>query len=350
MVGAFMQPVETPGIHGKISWKTNLRRLTALNWSDIKQIATQTINNWYSHNAPRLGASLAFYTLLSLAPLLLIVVAIAGLVFGRKAATGQLVWQIQDLVGYNVAETVQTLLSAPGVQSAGTLATILGILALIYGATTVVAELRDALNTIWCVPRREQSGWRSIVSLLRDRTMAFATVIGIGFLLLVSLTVNAALAAAGAHYDALLPASPVLLQIVDFCISYLVISGLFAIIYKLVPDLRLEWRDVIPGALVTGLLFSLGRFVIGMYLGRTGIASAYGAAGSLVVLLLWVYYSAQIFFLGAEFTQAYAQTFGSHPCDRIDRDVRIAANVAEIDQPDAAPVDPDNKEPMVKLT
>jgi membrane protein len=344
-----MQPVETPGIHGKITWKTNLRRLLALNWGDITGLFTTTANNWYAHNAPRLGASVAFYTLLSLAPLLLIVVAVAGLVYGREAAAGQLVWQIEDLIGREGAETVQTMLASASVQGAGTLATILGALALIYGATTVVAELRDALNTIWCVRRKERTGWRSIISLLRDRTMAFATVLGIGFLLLVSLTINAALAAAGARYEALLPASPILLQIVDFIVSYFVITFLFALIYKLVPDLHLEWRDVVPGALFTALLFGVGRFIIGMYIGRAGVGTTYGAAGSLVILLFWVYYSAQIFFLGAEFTQAYAQMYGSHPCDRVGREVTIASSVSEIEKP-LVPAEPDNEEPMVKLT
>jgi membrane protein len=165
-----------------------------------------------------------------------------------------------------------------------------------------------------------------------------------------SLSINAALAAAGARYDALLPASPVLLQIADFFVSYFVITALFAVVYKLLPDVRLEWRDVIPGALVTSLLFSLGRFAIGMYVGRASIGSAYGAAGSLVILLLWVYYSAQIFFLGAEFTQVYAQTYGSRPCDGIDREVRVASTVAEIDRPLADPSDLDREEPLVRLT
>jgi membrane protein len=343
-----MQPVETPGIHGKITWKTNLRRLTALNWADIRKLFTETAGNWYSHNAPRLGASVAFYTLLSLAPLLLIVVAIAGLVYGQQAATGQLVWQIEDLIGRPGAQIVQTLLASASFRGGGTLATVLGLLALAYGASTVVAELRDALNTIWCVRRRERSGWRSVVSLLRDRTLAFAAVVCIGFLLLLSLTFNAALAALTARYAWMLPASPVFLQIVDFCVSYFVITFLFALVYKLLPDLQLEWRDVIPGALFTALLFSIGRFLIGMYLGRAGVESTYGAAGSLVVLLFWVYYSAQIFFLGAEFTQVYAQTFGSRPCDHVGREVRIANRISEIDKP--APAEPEPDEPLVKLS
>jgi membrane protein len=173
-------------------------------------------------------------------------------------------------------------------------------------------------------------------------------VLGIGFLLLVSLTVNAALAAAGARYGALLPANPALLQFVDFIVSYLVITFLFAIIYKLLPDLTLEWRDVVPGALMTALLFGIGRFAIGMYLGRAGPGSAYGAAGSLVILLFWVYYSAQIFFLGAEFTQAYAQTFGSHPCDRLAPDVHVATSLSEIDHP-ASKSEPGG-EKVVKLS
>ncbi len=300
------------------------------------------MNNWFTHNAPRLGASLAFYTLLSLAPLLIIVVAVAGAVFGREAAEGQLVWQIQDLIGREGAITIQAMLRGTQQPGAGTIASVIGVLALLYGATSVVAELRDALNTIWCVPRKEQTGIRSLLAILVERTISLAMVLAVGFLLLVSLTINAALSAVGKRFQWWLPSPEYVLQAVDFLITYFVIAGIFLLIYKFVPDLRLEWRDVIPGALVTALLFGVGRTLIGMYLGKAGVGSTYGAAGSLVLILFWVYYSAQIFFFGAEFTQAYAQHFGSRPCDRIGREVQI------VDRDQPAPAG--GGEPVVRLS
>lgn len=343
-----MEPIETPGIDTHLGWRTQWRRLCGLHWSDIRQMLSQTALNWYEHNVPRLGASVAFYTLLSLAPLLVIVVAMASLVFGRRAAEGQLVWQIQDLIGLEAAGTVQTLLQAAQTPGAGLIASVLGGLTLIYGATAVVSELRSALNTIWCVPKRDQTGLRSLISVLKDRTLAFATVLGIGFLLLVSLTINAAVSALNDRYGAALPFPAAALRYSDLFVSFVVITFLFALIYKLLPDLRLEWRDVIPGALFTSFLFSAGKILIGMYLGRASIGSTYGAAGSLVVLLLWVYYSAQIFFLGAEFTQAYAQTFGSRPCDGLDKKVEIVSSVEEAERP--AVEEPEKGKKLVELS
>jgi membrane protein len=318
--------VSTTGVDDKPGWRVELRRVFVLRWKDVRDLLTTTLVQWYVHNIPRLGASVAFYTLLSLAPLLVIVIAVAGAAFGRQAAEGQLVWQIQDLIGREGAETVQALLRGARQPGAGALATAIGLGALVFAATAVVSELRDALNTIWCVPKKPATGLQSIVAVLVDRTLAFAVVIGFGFLLLVSLAVNAALVAIGDRYQQWLPSPEYVLQSVDFVFSYFVIAFLFAMIYKLLPDLRLEWRDVIPGALLTSLLFSAGKTLIGLYLGKAGIASTYGAAGSLVVLLFWVYYSAQIFFLGAEFTQAYAQRFGSRPCDRVGAEVKIVSD------------------------
>lgn len=325
-------PLATPGIDCEPSFRVKVRRIVALGWTDFTSLVGTAVDNWFAHNVPRLGASVAFYTLLSLAPLLIIVIAVAGAVFGKEAAEGQLVWQIQDLIGRDGAETVQTLLRGAQKPVAGGLATVLGLLTLFYGAGTVVSELRDAMNTIWCVPPNNQTGIRSILSMLRDRTVAFAIVLGIGFLLLVSLAVNAALSALGGRFQYLFPAPAWAFKALDFLITYVVIAVIFAVMYKWLPNLYIEWRDVILGAMLTSLLFGLGKYLIGVYLGTAGIASTYGAAGSLVVVLVWVYYSAQIFFLGAEFTRAYAQLFGSHPCDRVGREVRIVSN---IDSPEA---------------
>lgn len=316
-------PIETTGVREKIGWRTHLERLRRISAADVRQLLSMTVNNWFLHNVPRLGASLAFYTMLSLAPLLIVVIAIASLAFGREAATGRLVWQIQDLVGRPGAEAIQAIIQGAQRQQTGVIATVLGLLTLLYGATSVVAELRSALNTIWCVRVSEQTGLQSILEVLRERTISFALVLGVGFLLVVSLAVNAALAAVGPRIHSYLPTPEWLLHVADFGITWIVIGSLFAVIYKYLPDLYLEWLDVLPGAVATSLLFSLGKIVIGVYIGKAGVASAYGAAGSLVVVLLWVYYSAQIFFFGAEFTQAWAQTFGSRPCGRAAVQVEI---------------------------
>lgn len=321
-----MEPVEATGTELHLGWRTQWRRMRTLTTGDVVDLLKTTANNWYDHNVPRLGASVTFYTLLSLAPLLVIVVAVASFFFGREAAEGQLVWQIRDLIGDNGAETVQALLQGAQRTGGGLFASVLGFITLTYGATAAVAELRDALNTIWCVPKKQQSGLRGVLAVLLDRTVAFATVVGLGFLLLVSLTVNTVLSALGERYHLILPTTEFVLHLIELLVSFFVIALLFALIYKLLPDLPLTWRDVIPGAIVTALLFSAGKVAIGMYLGRATIASTYGAAGSLVILLLWVYYSAQIFFFGAEFTQAYAQTFGSRPCDRAARAARVIAS------------------------
>lgn len=324
-------PLSTPGIDCEPSLRAKIRRIVGLEWKDLSALLSTAVDNWFEHNVPRLGASVAFYTLLSLAPLLIIVIAVAGAIFGEDAARGQLVWQIQDLIGRDGAETVQTLLKGAQRPAAGTMATILGLLTLFYGAGTVVAELRDALNIIWCAPQKKTSGLNTVMTILRDRTVAFAIVLGIGFLLIVSLTVNAALSAIGERFNTLLPLPAWAFKAIDFLITYFAIAILFAMIYKWLPNLHIEWRDVILGAMITSLLFGLGKYLIGIYLGTAGIASTYGAAGSLVVVLVWVYYSAQIFFLGAEFTMAYAQLYGSHPCDRLQREVQI---VASIDRPE----------------
>jgi len=341
-----MEPLATPGVHSEPGFREHLRTLLSLGRQEISGLFSDAIGKWFEHNVPRLSASVAFYTLLSLAPLVLIVVAIAGMAFGREAAAGQLVWQIQDLIGREGVEIVSGLIRAADAAGASVIATIVGTLALMWGATVVVADLRDSLNTIWCVPKKETAGLQTLVSILVDRTVALGTVIGVGFLLLVSLTVSATLSAVGSRFGTALPIPEAALQFLDLFLSYCVISFLFAIVYKLLPDLYLEWRDVIPGGLFTGLLFSIGKVLIGMYLGKASVASAWGAAGSLVILLLWVYYSAQIFFLGAEFTQAYAQRFGSRPCDRIGKEVKIFSDGSA---PETRTAAEDGRESLIQM-
>lgn len=330
-------PLSTPGIDCEPSFRTKVRRVLGLRWSELSALVNSALENYTAHSIPRLAASVAFYTLLSLAPLLIIVIGVAGFFFGREAAQGQLVWQIQDLIGRDGAETVQTLIKGAQKPAAGIFTTIFGLLTLFYGAGTVISELRDALNTIWCVQAKQVSGLNTLVSILRDRTVAFGIVLGIGFLLLVSLAVNAALSAVGERFGAALPLPSWTLKALDFAITYVVITFLFAVMYKWLPNLYIEWRDVILGAMMTALLFGLGKYLIGIYLGTAGIASTYGAAGSLVVVLIWVYYSAQIFFLGAEFTRAYAQLYGSHPCDRPARDIQLVSSIDEPEQTSGQP-------------
>jgi membrane protein len=342
-------PVYTPGTETELPPRLEWRLITSVRWSEVKQVLEMVVNNWIKHSVPRLSASLAFYTLLSLAPLLIIVLAIASAVFGRKAAEGQLVWQIQDLIGREGAITVQTLLRGAQQPGSGMVPTILGLVALSIGATTVVSELRSALNTIWCVPVKEETTVRSIVSVLVDRTLSFAMVLGIGFLLLVSLAINAALSALGDSYNAFFQTPEWALQFVDFTVTYLVITVLFALLYKLMPDLDIAWRDVALGAALTALLFTLGKTLIGIYLGKAGIASTYGAAGSLVVVVIWVYYSAQIFFFGAEFSQAYAQHFGSRPCDRVAAKLKLPGESRNASEIKISPPGEQSERPPTKI-
>jgi membrane protein len=291
----------------------HFRQFCWLRPKELLALLKETVIEWSNDNVPRLGASLAFYTLLSMAPLLVVVVAIAAIAYGKQAAEGQLFWQIRGLVGSQGARTIQGLLEGAYKPGTGALATVLGLLTLAVGATSVVVELRGALNTIWHVPAGPDStGLSSVLRLVRERFYSFALVLGVGFLLLVSLVLNACLAAMGKFFGGFLPAPEGLLQAATSLISFMVVTGLFAAIYKLMPDVRLKWSDVTVGASVTALLFTAGKHLIGLYLGKASFGSTYGAAGSLVVVLVWVYYSSQLFFLGAEFTKVYTKKFGSH--------------------------------------
>jgi len=276
-------------------------------WRLIKEVFSRFIDN----NAPRLGAALAYYTVFSMAPLLVVVVGIAGMAFGKAAAQGQIVWQIQNLVGPEGAKAIQALLTATQKPTSGVIATVIGLFLLFLGASGVFLELRDSLNLLWGV-KTPGSGFRGMVAA---RFFSFAMVLAVGFLLLVSLILSAVLAALGKFVGGYLPVSEPVLHLLTLVVSLLVFTALFALLYKVVPDLPVAWNDVWIGAGVTSLLFSLGKFLIGFYLGKAAVGSAYGAAGSLVVFLAWVYYSAQIFFLGAEFTHLYSTRHGSHSHD-----------------------------------
>jgi len=284
----------------------------SLRWFDIKNLFAESFKEWSRHNAPRLGASLAFYSLLSLTPLLLIVVAIGGLAFGEKAAESQLVSQIGALAGPQGAMGIQALLQGTRNTAHGLIATVFGLLTLWFGASGVLIELQDALNTIWDIPPAQTTGLRNIIRMLRERLLSFALIMAIGFLLIVSLAVNAGIAALGTLFKGMLPVSETDLILINAALSFVAITALFGAIYKVVPDVRLAWRDVAVGAVVTSFLFTLGKFLLGLYLGKASFASTYGAAASVVILIVWVYYSAQIFFLGAELTKSFTGRYGSH--------------------------------------
>ena len=279
-----------------------------MNLKTVISLLKQTFTEWQEDKAPTLAAALAYYTVFSLAPLLIIVIAIVGLVFGADAAQGQIVAQLQSLIGKDGAQTVQELILKASEPKSGMIATIVGIATLLWGASNVFTNLKEALNTIWNV---SPPPGRGIWGFLQDRVLSFAMILGIGFLLLVSLVLSAVLAAVSYWLNGLLQLPVGIWQIVDFAISFGVVTLLFALIYKLLPDVDLAWNDVWIGAAITSMLFTIGKSLIGVYLGGSGIASTYGAAGSFVIILLWINYSAQILFLGAEFTQVWANRYGS---------------------------------------
>ena len=297
-------------------YRKPLTKLCAL---DLRSLLLDTYEEWYKHKAPRLSAALAFYTALSVTPLLIVVIAVAGAFFGEQAAQGQIVWQIEGLVGHTSAVAIQEMIQGARKPLTGSFAATLSIGLLLFTSTAVVAELRDSLNTIWEVPVPQLQGLKSVLTFARERFFSFALVLGVGFLLLVSLVINAGLAAAGTALGGHFTFPEWAAQITSTIVSFIVAAGLFSLVYKIVPDVDLEWRDVALGSVMTSLLFNAGKLLVGIYLGKTGLASAYGAAGSLVVCLFWVYYSALIFFLGAEFTQVFANHYGSAPTLRVRR-------------------------------
>jgi membrane protein len=273
-------------------------------WPLIKM----SIVSWRQDHASSMGGALAYYTLFSIAPVLIIVIAVAGFFFGAEAARGEIVTQLRGLLGDDGAAAVQGLIESASKPEEGLFATISSILLLLLGATTVFAELQSDLDRIWRAAAKPISGWWAF---LRARLLSFGMVLVLAFLLLVSLVLSAALAALGNWWGGWFEGWAVLLEIINFVVSLAITTGLFALIYKFLPRVEIAWRDVWIGAVVTALLFAVGKFLIGLYIGRSSIASGFGAAGSFVVLLVWVYYSTQIFLLGAEFTWVYAHEYGS---------------------------------------
>jgi membrane protein len=263
------------------------------------------IKGWSRDNVPRLGASLAYYTLFALSPILVIAMAIAGAVYGAEAVRGQIVGEIDGLIGKQGAEAVQSLLQGAHRDTTGSFAVIVGSITLILAASGAFLELQHALNVIFRVKTDPKKS--GIERLILSRLRSFGLVVSVGFLLLVSLLVSAALTAVSERIQRSAFGSPLLLQAINLVVSLGVMTLLFGLIYRVLPDVRLAWRDVWTGSLVTAILFSIGKFLIGLYLGHSSVASSYGAAGSIVVLLVWVYYSAQVLLLGAEFTRVFAE-------------------------------------------
>jgi membrane protein len=272
------------------------------------------VEAWMDDYAPSMGAALSYYTLFSIAPLLLIAVGVAGLVFGEDAARGEIFGQLRELMGDDGASAIERLLASADKPEGGVIATSVGMSMLLLGAMTVFGELQNALDRIWRAPARMRSaGWWSLV---RSRLLSFGMILGIAFLLMVSLVLSALVSALGKFWGSAFSEWETVAHLVDVAVSFGMVTVLFAMIYKFIPRVQIAWRDVWVGAAVTAVLFAAGKLLIGLYLGKSTVASAFGAAGSLAVMMVWVYYSAQIFLLGAEFTWIYAHAYGSRRGER----------------------------------
>jgi membrane protein len=280
-----------------------MQRMIARAWLLLKN----TIYGFMEHEDLTRGAAIAYYTIFSIGPLLIIVIAIAGLVFGHDAAQGAIVAQLSGLIGRQSAEILQAIIQSASFQGSGILATIIGVGTLLLTATGALTEIQAALNAIW-----KAAPSAALTELVRARLVSLGLVVTLGFLMLVSLAVSAGLTALGGYLSDLFPGAGLLMSVLNWTISLVLISALFAAIYKILPDKPIAWRDVAVGSAATAILFTTGKSLIGLYIGSSSVASGYGAAGALVILLIWVYYSAQIFLLGAEYTRAYAETHGSH--------------------------------------
>ncbi|MEO8130159.1 MAG: YihY/virulence factor BrkB family protein [Bryobacteraceae bacterium] len=270
-----------------------------MSYKTIWSLLKQTFSAWNEHEAPRLGAALAFYTILSLAPLVILVIAILALVYGHSTAQNQLLGQVESTIGQQGAEAVKGMIEHAQEPASGTLASIIGVITLLFGASGVFGELRAALNKMWDVKARSEGGlWATI----RQRFFSFGMVLAVGFLLLVSLVISAGLAMMGKFFGGFLPVPEFVLNTINFVVSLAGIAVLFALIFRYVPDARIAWKQIWIGATFTALFFALGKVLIGLYLGKAAVGSAYGAAGSLVVVVVWIYYSSMIFLFGAELT------------------------------------------------
>lgn len=313
-----------------------------MRWQPVWALVKQTGKEFIDDKVPRLGAALAFYTALSLAPMLLVVIGIAGLAYGEEAVRGEIAQQLSNLIGAQEAETVQAMIAKSAAPGGGIAATIVGLVTLLVGATGVFASLQDALDTVWNVkPDQTASGmWATV----KDRLLSFSMICGLAFLLLVSLVFSAILSSLGHVFESWLPYSSVWLRLGNCLLSLLLTGAMFAMIFKVLPHTRPAWSDVWIGAALTAVLFNVGKYLIGLYLGQVSVGSTFGAAGSFVVLLMWIYYSTQIVLIGAEFTQVYAMRHGSG------RDALAGQPPADPTKPKAAAIDgsaPATPEPVI---
>lgn len=288
-------------------------------------VLKETFKEFGEDKVPRLGAAFAYYTIFSVGPLLLIAVAMAGLFFGQEAAQGQVSKELGKVFGSQMAESLEQMVQAAAKPRSGKIATAVGVVMLLFGASGLFAQLKDALNTIWNVEKKKAGGF---VGMITERFLSMAMVLGIGFLLLVTLVIDTVISAMGTRIEQYVGGEAVM-QAIQLALSFVVATVLFAAIFRILPDIKIAWRDVWFGAISTSILFVAGKFGLAIYLGKAAVGSAYGAAGSLVILLVWVYWSAQILFLGAEFTQVYARTYGSMKGDNSKREARAQAKRPE---------------------
>ncbi|RUT05290.1 hypothetical protein DSM106972_041110 [Dulcicalothrix desertica PCC 7102] len=277
-------------------------------FNKVVSLFKETFEEWSKDKASRLAAALSYYTIFSIAPLLIIIIAVVGAVFGEEAARGAIEVQLRGLVGQESAALIQGAIQSASQPQQGTIASAISVLVLLFGATGLFTELQDSLNTIWEV---QPKPGRAVKNMIRQRFLSFTMILGIGFLLLVSLVMSTALSATVGYFQNLLPGIDGIWQLVTFFVSFVVTTILFGLIFKVLPDVKIAWSDVLIGASITSLLFSIGRYLLGFYLARATFNSTYGAAGSIVVILFWVNYAAQILFFGAEFTQVYARRYGT---------------------------------------
>jgi membrane protein len=294
------------GGHGQTN---RASRAAGLSAGEMLRLLKDSALAWNTDSAASMGAAIAFYTIFSIAPLLIITMAIAGFFFGADAAQGQIYAQARSLLGADGASALEGLVQSASQPTEGFMATIVSLLIMIFGATGVFAELQGAMDRVWQTPVSEkQSG---VWYLLRRRILTFGILLAVAFLLLVSLTVSALISTIQTLWSPQNPGVEIVWQVINFAVSFIIITGLFALLFKMLPRVKVAWEDVLIGAVFTALLFNLGKFLIGLYIGKTAVVSGFGAAGTVVAMLLWVYYSAQIFLLGAEFTWLYAQRYGS---------------------------------------
>jgi len=294
-----------------------------MRFKDVFDLCRKSVNAWIDDYAPSMGAAIAYYTMFSLAPLLVIVIAVAGAVFGQEAVQGEIAAQLTGLIGREGALAVQGLVRSASEPDRGLIAGSVGLVLLIVGATTVFAELQSALDRVWHVPEREKP--QGVWAVLRARLLSFGLILTLAFLLMVSLVVSASVAALGSWAGTLMAGAETLFFLLNFVVSLAILTTLFAMIFKFMPSVPIGWRDVWIGALVTAVLFEIGKFAIGLYLGKSSVTESFAAAGSLVVLLAWVYYAAQVFLLGAEFTKVHADAHGNRSGERAVKATEVAA-------------------------